>query len=168
MAAFASPYIKTEAAQVTRLADSAVMTGVNFSSWFNPSEGTLFFDAAAVGSSFALATIAEGASANNRIQLNIRSPQTTTYLVVVAGGATQAEITGTFAANNRVAASYALNDYKACLNGGTVGTDTVALVPVVDNLRLGQTVGTTFSGYYRRVTYYPQALTAANLQAITR
>jgi hypothetical protein len=166
---FATPYTPTVAAQVTRLADSAVMTGVNFSSWFNPSEGTLFFDGAGVGTSSALVTLAEGVTATNRIFIAVgASGASSLIMLAVAGGSTQVSLNGTPTTSNKVAGSYLFNDYKACLNGGTVGTDTVALVPVVDNLRLGQTVGTTFSGYYRRVTYYPQALTAANLQAVTR
>lgn len=35
-----SSYIKTEASQVTRAADNAVMTGANFSSWYRQDEGT--------------------------------------------------------------------------------------------------------------------------------
>jgi hypothetical protein len=168
---FMTPYIPTVASQVTRLADSAVMTGVNFSSWFNPSEGALVLEGAAAGSSGALITIAEGALATNRILITLPTPSISgNILFAAANGLTQASLSGTPTTStaNKVAGSYAVNDYKVCLNGGTVGTDTVALVPVVDNLRLGQTVGTTFSGYYRRVTYYNQALTAANLQAVTR
>ena len=45
MAAFASSYIKTEASQVTRSADSATMTGANFLDWWNPSEGTMYAEA---------------------------------------------------------------------------------------------------------------------------
>jgi hypothetical protein len=168
--AFATPYIPTVASQVTRVADSAVMTGVNFSSWFNPSEGTLFVDGSAPGAvAAAIATLAEGVTATNRIFVSAGTAGVSSNIMfAVAGGLTQVSLLGTPTTSNKVAGSYLFNDYKACLNGGTVGTDTVALVPVVDNLRLGQTVGTTFSGYYRRVTYYPQALTAANLQAITR
>ena len=38
---FATSYIPTVASQVTRAADVAVMTGTNFSSWYNQSEGTI-------------------------------------------------------------------------------------------------------------------------------
>jgi hypothetical protein len=46
--AFATSYIPTVASQVTRSADSAVMTGTNFSSWYNASEGTFYCEAATV------------------------------------------------------------------------------------------------------------------------
>jgi hypothetical protein len=38
--AFATSYIPTVASQVTRSADVATMTGTNFSSWYNQTEGT--------------------------------------------------------------------------------------------------------------------------------
>ena len=40
---FATSYIKVVAAPVTRTADVARMTGTNFSSWFNPTLGTMLF-----------------------------------------------------------------------------------------------------------------------------
>ena len=171
LGSFATPYIPTVASQVTRVADSAVMTGVNFSSWYRADEGTLVLEGAAAGSSGALITIAEGALSTNRILITLPTPSISGNILFAAvNGTTQASLSGTPTTStaNKVAGSYAVNDYKVCLNGGTVGTDTAALVPVVDNLRLGQTVGTTFSGYYRRVTYYNRSLTSAELQAITR
>ena len=39
---FPTSYIPTTAATVTRSADTAFITGTNFSSWFNQSEGTVF------------------------------------------------------------------------------------------------------------------------------
>jgi hypothetical protein len=168
--AFATPYIPTVAAQVTRVADSATMTGTNFSQWFNPEQGCLFIDAVSVnaGSSTATITALGSADANNRILANSRTVGVTgSFSLAVANGSTQAEFNGTHAASNKAAVSYAFNDYKGCLNGGTVSTDTTALVPVVNTLTIGSTVGTVFSGYYKRITYYPQALTSANLQAVT-
>jgi hypothetical protein len=40
--AFPTSYIKTEASQVTRSADSASMTGTNFSEWYRQDEGTVY------------------------------------------------------------------------------------------------------------------------------
>jgi hypothetical protein len=170
LGSFATPYIPTVAAQVTRVADSATMTGTNFSQWFNPEQGCLFIDAVSVnaGSSTATITALGSADANNRILANSRTVGVTgSFSLAVANSSTQAEFNGTHAASNKAAVSYAFNDYKGCLNGGTVSTDTTALVPVVNTLTIGSTVGTMFSGYYKRITYYPQALTSANLQAVT-
>jgi len=177
MAAFASPYIKTEASQVTRLADSAVMTGVNFSSWFNPSEGTLFADFVAP---------VDAVSRNRVFSLtDSTGNQAIDWITSAAGQATfevfsvstQAQLNcGAFSTTvfNKVAGSYKVNDFAAVLNGGTVQTDTSGIVPSgIDRVGLGvvastPTGATALNGYIRRLTYYPQALTSANLQAITR
>jgi hypothetical protein len=47
--AFPTSYIPTVASTVTRSADSASITGTNFSSWYNPSEGTLFTNLRTLG-----------------------------------------------------------------------------------------------------------------------
>ena len=177
--AFASPYIKTEAAQVTRLADSAVMTGVNFSSWFNPSEGTLFAEAiaqsTAIGNQVPF-NISDGTT-NNIISLarSIANNVTDVGLFVKSGNVNQATpgyAVGSWLLNTtgKVSGSYKFNDFAVSFNGQAVATDTSGTVPVVDRMTIGAfTAGSgTFNGYIKRLTYYPQALTAANLQAITR
>jgi hypothetical protein len=165
--AFATPYIPTVASQVTRVADSAVMTGVNFSSWFNPEQGTLFQDSSSPAQIW---VNADDGTPNNRIFVNSRfSGSTSNFGLITTAGATNADFTGqAHQANNKVAMSYSFNDCKGSLNGGTVLTDTVAVMPIVNTLRIGAVAGTIGNGYIKRLTYYNQALTAANLQAITR
>jgi hypothetical protein len=169
--AFASPYIKTEASQVTRLADSAVMTGVNFSSWFNPEQGTLFADGSAASASGTFISANDNTSGNlidlrqlsgNRFLVN-----TNTVTVATLTTGTTATI-NTF---NNYAGSYKVDDFKFSFNGSSVVTDTSGVLPVVNQLMIGRTGGAIpvyLNSYIRRLTYYNQALTAANLQAITR
>jgi hypothetical protein len=160
--AFASPYTPTVAAQVTRLADSAVMTGVNFSSWFNPEQGCLFMQSApAVLDAGNGVTISDN-TANNRIRLG---SSTTEQGTVTVSGTAQAALDGGTPVLNTlqsVAMSYKFNDFALSLNGGAVTTDTTGTVPVVTQLAFAT------NEYIRRFTYYPQALTSANLQAVTR
>jgi len=180
--AFATPYIPTVASQVTRLADSAVMTGVNFSSWFNPEQGAFVYDAAdavigdATNNRHTVFEASDG-TLNNRISAGKSAGGGTAnfvYANVVAGGTEQAYFapTGAITANTyyKFSASYKLNEITASLAGGAVGSDTTAVIPVVDRLTVGRrSVGTNpFNGYIKRLTYYPQAFTAANHQAITR
>jgi hypothetical protein len=171
--AFATPYIPTVAAQVTRLADSAVMTGVNFSSWFNPSEGTLFVDClpGTVGATKGLASIDNGTTVN-RIQTVLLSNAFASF-IVVASSVSQASNTSTLAYSSgalRAVGSYKTNDFKFSLNGAAVITDTDGIVPTTaDRLDIGGRFGADkINGYIKRLTYYPQALTSANLQAVTR
>jgi hypothetical protein len=170
--AFATPYIPTVASQITRLADSAVMTGTNFSSWFNPSEGSVFIDHTPVSianGNTVLPWITSGAAVTNN---GIGSFSFTSgHLYVAVNGAAQANIdAGTLTANavNKIAFEYKTDDFSAVINGGTVGTDTSGTLPVVDRMNIGLYGAVTYNGYIKRLTYYPQALTAANLQAITR
>jgi hypothetical protein len=173
--AFATPYIPTVASQVTRLADSAVMTGANFSSWFNPEQGCLFREvlvAANAGGTHAYA----GSGSVNYIQFG-QSASSLTYLTYVefndAVVASLNEASSNYPAGvfHKFASSYKTDDFAASGNGRAVLTDTSGNVPVVaETLRIGNFNGTTsfLNGYIKRLTYYNQALTAANLQAITR
>ncbi len=169
---FATPYIPTVAAQVTRVADSAVMTGVNFSSWFNPEQGS-FVASALTANTAATGGIlsAEDGTTSNRMQLRNNSSGVMSWTSVITGTADVAITNGSFAANiyKLGAATYKFNDYAASCDGAAVSTDTVARVPIVDRLVIGGgTSQNLINGYIRRLTYYPQALTAANLQAVTR
>jgi len=180
--AFMAPYIPTVASQVTRLADSAVMTGANFSSWFNPEQGCFVFDAAdavigdATNNRHTVFEASDG-TLNNRISAGKSAGGGTAnfvYANVVAGGTEQAYFapTGAITANTyyKFSASYKINEITASLAGGAVGSDTTAVIPVVDRLTVGRrSVGTNpFNGYIKRLTYYNQAFTAANHQAVTR
>jgi hypothetical protein len=68
--------------------------------------------------------------------------------------------------------SYKFNDFIGVVNGGSAQTDTSGVIPVVDRLGIGSFQGTStgsfWNGYIKRLTYYNQALTSANLQAVTR
>ena len=168
---FATPYIPTVAAQVTRVADSAAMTGTNFSSWYNQAEGC-FVASALTASTTATGSIlsAEDGTASNRMQVRANSSGAMSLTVVVAG-ATQVSMTnGSFAANvyKMGAASYNFNNYAISCDGAAVSTDTVATVPVVNQLVVGGgTSQNALNGYIKRLTYYPESLTSANLQAVT-
>jgi hypothetical protein len=174
--AFASPYTPTVAAQVTRLADSAVMTGVNFSSWYRQDEGSFFVDGfvRSTPSSSRFALVVSDGTGNNRIGMATRSATTTTGLQVIYAGSVVANtaVTVSADADYKFAAYYKTNDFNAAVGGTLATQDTVGNVPVVDRLTIGSNQAgdatTCMNGYIKRLTYYNQALTAANLQAVTR
>jgi hypothetical protein len=169
--AFATPYIPTVASQITRLADSAVMTGVNFSSWFNPEQGCLFIDSSTPsGATRNRAAIISDGTSSNVIINEINTSSNISGFVAVSGS-TQAGFGGTPTAgiNYKQALSYKFNDFAFCRDGGAVSSDTTGTVPVVNQLGIGVLgAGTPGNGYIKRLTYYNQAFTAANLQAVTR
>ena len=74
---------------------------------------------------------------------------------------------------NKWAVKVKKDDFAACLNGGTVATDTSGTWPPsndMDQLSLGSSNGgaaTLLSGHYRRFTYYPVGLTNSQLVTLT-
>ena len=166
----ASSYIPTGASQVTRNADSCLMSGTNFSSWYTQGMGTVCWS----GSAF---RITAGHLANINTVNN--DPRITAYVGagsltnLVTNGTTQASISfGTVTANTAFKAAWRFNtnDFAACLNAGTVYTDTLGTVPTgVDRMQLGAAEGgyQFLDGWIKSIKYYPTAFTNAQLQTAT-
>ena len=183
--AFPTSYIKTEGSQVTRAADSAVMTGSNFSNWYNPLEGTFVAEYAA---SSLINNPGAFAAGDSSLSFGARS---TIYLVNSSGisgratlnvsvsGATQAGIAPAYTpvANTlyKVSASYKVNDFAICVNGGSVAVDTNGSVPTATNFSFSigslnsawVTGSNHLNGTIKRIAYYPRRLSDAQLQALT-
>jgi hypothetical protein len=91
---------------------------------------------------------------------------------VISGNVTQCALTktgvgaGVFA---KVAGSYQTNNFVMTSNGASVETDTLGTIPVVNQLRIGSNATGTvdLNGYIKSLSYYPIALTSAQLQAVT-
>jgi hypothetical protein len=167
--AFATSYIPTVAATVTRSADVASVN--TLSPWFNATEGTVFAEYDIAGYSSFNPIVDIGTDQNNIITMSLNS-SINSRLVVVDGGVTQVNIPlGVAVANAtyRQANAYKLNDFAATRNGGTVVTDTSGTVPAVTQATLGGTIGLSRSlnGHLRRVAYYPRRLLDAELQTLT-
>lgn len=172
---FATSYIPTVASTVARATDAAVMTGTNFSSWFNASEGTFV-----VSASVMLTTGNRGIYAasdgtnNNRIYLNLTNanPANTNHFIS-ASSVTQADVVVSepISANTvfRDAFAYRENDVNGATNGVLGTADTSVTLPVVDQFRLGARGdnGNRIEGHLRSITYYPTRLTDAQLQALS-
>jgi hypothetical protein len=173
---FATSVIPTTTAAATRAADVAVMTGTNFSSWYNQSEGTLFVQGVIPfvgGSSFpSFASVDDGTS-NEAIEWSMWDASSDSVRFVVwDGGVNQASIaTGTYAANTplNLAGAYKVNDFAASYNGANAVTDTAGTLPTVTLLRIGQNraAGNPLNGHIKKIAYYPIRLANAQLQAIT-
>jgi hypothetical protein len=169
LGAFATSYIPSATPPTARSADTASMTGTNFSSWYSATAGAFLvqFDTPASGTR--IISAADDNTANNNIQM-LTSGTDPTFLVTTSG-AVQASIdAGTVAANTvyKFAGTYSANDFAACISGGTVGTDTSGTIPTVDRLRIGAgQAGNTLCGHLAYLVYYPQRLPNATLQSLT-
>jgi hypothetical protein len=164
--AFATSYIPTVASQVTRSSDAASMTGSNFSSWYRADEGTIYTEAQTSQLSITpnLWRISDG-TVNNRIQATMADSR---MLFISTNGTTQVDLdVGTYAVNTfaKQASAYKVNDIAVSLNAGTVGTDTSALIPVVDRISIGGDVAMT--GTIRKFAFYGKKLSNAELQGLT-
>jgi hypothetical protein len=171
MAAFASSYIKTEASQVTRSADSASMVGSNFSSWFRADQGSVYCEAsAAQDAAVWLYSISDGSN-NNRIE---GFHWSTRQAQIVANNVDQALFdNGTVFVNTfaKTAVAYKLNDSALSLNGASPAVDTSCLVPLgINRLNIGgsSSGSVTSSRVIKKLAFYPTRLTNAQLQALTQ
>ena len=174
--AFPTSYIPTVASTVTRSADIATMTGTNFSSWYNASEGTFVsdFDALVSANTNSAQILSAWASVNNlnRIWMWSGAPGIIRNSVV-SGGTGQSELTGaTIVANTPVkaAATYRVNDYAFTTNGGAVATDTLGALPVgINLLGIGQRGDSQefLNGHIRQIAYYNTRLPNTQLQTLT-
>jgi len=173
---FPTSYIPTVASTVTRAADVASITGTNFSSWYNQSQGTLFcsFPTAkqdASGSTLSIVALNDntdnehvGISRNyDPLQLNVN---------IVTGYIAQSSFTfypipyGI----KKVALGLAANNSICVVDGTTSAVDTSISMPSPNQLLLGTDTGYTnyaLNGTIACLAFYPVRLPDAQLQALT-
>lgn len=168
--AFATSYIPTTSAALTRNVDVATMTGTNFSDWYSAGAGgivALVLPSTVSGTRPVLQF--DDATANEVIALsgNTTNPE----LVIVDGGSPQAQIdAGTIAANTayNLGAAWNTNNCAAAVNGGAAVTDTSATIPTVTQARLGSDGTNYLNGHFQTVRYWPQRLIDAEVQAFSK
>ena len=175
--AFATSYIPTTTATATRAADVASVTGTNFSSWYNQTEGTLFVSATTNArhngsNSFPrILSVSDGTN-NNQMETYYRvlSGYTDAGYGIVNAGTTQASFDTNDNRNGQsIAFGYASNNFPLAIGGTVVATDTSGTVPTVSRLGLGVRGdgGTLLNGTIKRLVYWGQRLPNATLQSIT-
>ena len=169
--AFATSYIPTTSASVTRSADAASMTGANFSSWYRADEGTMYAEfVRATTSTVARVLQVDDGTSSNRIYIG---GGTTGTLVAVVGGTSAAGITSnTIAANQnvKVAGAYKVDNFAVSTSGAAVGTDTSGAIPVVTTARIGvnESGNPYLNGTIKKLSFYPVRCTDAQLIALTQ
>jgi hypothetical protein len=173
---FSTSYIPTTTAAATRAADFAQMTGANFTSWYNNEEGTLYAEGAppTTTATGRLATISPSTTSSTQVYCmtfdgsNVRIYQTNSagslvYNLYPLGG---------YSANTfyRIVSAYQNASNAASVAAGTVATDSSAQpFGVMQSLTIGSLTGGAFflNGPIKKIAYYPQRLTNAQLQALT-
>lgn len=167
-----SPMLVTTVA-AGRALDSALITGTNFSTWYNQSEGTMYAEATAPiavpSSSYGIFGVSDNSSNNRNI---LRKGNAIASMITVTGGAVQATPSPANAWNDvnfhKVAYAYKVNSFVGALDG-TLGTvDTAGTVPTVTQAEIGFAQGgLLLSGNIKRIKYWPARLSNSTLQQIT-
>jgi hypothetical protein len=173
--AYATSYIPTLGASVTRGADAAYKTGI--SSLIGQTEGTIYWEGT-VGFNdsevyvFLQNTLGSGITDSIFIQLasgvgvafNIYD--STTQVVNIIGG------TYTIGQTLKIAAAYKLNDVVLYVNGVQIGTDTSAAIPATTSMQLGAypaspTTELYMSDNVKQTLLFKTRLTNAQLAELT-
>ena len=173
--AFATSYIPTTTAQVTRAADFASMTGTNFSSWYRQDEGTLYGELNFIGqtaSGWAYPISVNDGNIYNTIAIRRYYTLPVVFRLDIASGVIKS-VTSTQSNNNigiKIAGGYKTLNFGASFDGSVVTSDTTVITsPIVNRLDIGHASGSSnyFTGYIKRIAYYPKRLSNTELQSIT-
>jgi hypothetical protein len=176
---FPTSYIPTTTSTRTRNSDRVSITGTKFSSWYNQSEGTTYWNASrkydipssnfpgvwnvsdslganAISNSFLTNTLSSfNVFSNNKQVALIYPPTKVTPLL-----------------NRKSSGAYKIKDYATSLNGSLYKSNVSGPVPIVTQLNIGgNQFGNTsniLNGTISRLTYYPKRLPDSQLQALTR
>lgn len=171
---FSTSYIPTVASQVTRAADVATMTSTNFSSWYNTAEGTIYSEG---GIPYdynvnyqTLYSLNDGAS-DSHIHLQIDSLFTNSIVSEVKiSGSVQASFSPAYTSGNtKVSFAYKNNDVNSAKDGTAGTTDTSVSLPTNTQMNIGsnRTGGSILNGTIKKLAYFPQRVTDAQLQGMT-
>jgi hypothetical protein len=157
----ASSYIPTGASGVTRNAELCSMTGTNFSSWWNQTEGTAFIETVGMTKPTDLTYRAFTISQFNAVPYQIGA----TWIYDNSGF----RITELASSATKHAVALKANDFAISNGTSTIRTGTGAFGSTYDRLTLGSYENTTahMNGCIKRFKYYPTRLSNAELQTLT-
>jgi hypothetical protein len=169
LGSFATSYIPTHTAAVTRSADVCQITGTNFSGLWNEPSGSLVAEGDTPASGTKSLVSADNATANESTIL--RTVGTNPLFVVTDGGVEQASIdAGTVSSSTafKLAAAYTVNDFAVSKDGAAVVTDTSGTIPTPNQITIGtDAAGNYLCGHIARLRYYNSRLTNSKLQELS-
>ena len=166
--AFATSYIPTTSATVTRAADVASITGTNFSSWYNQSEGTVFSDSNIIASQVQTQTVWQ--LGGGTILTSLRQPQGTSnqFRALIGGTFTASPGTGGLLSAGTSKAGVAYLGTTGRLQVASSGVDSTGSSLDANKLDIGSlNPGSSLNGTIKRITYWPVRLANTTIQSIT-
>lgn len=168
--AFATSYIPTTTTSLTRNADAVSMTGTNFSSWYNQSEGafTAEFtpDLSVVSNVNRVLNVSQGGATGRVVDI-----YTSNGAWVMYNGTTTL-VTGAASVTNvrqRVNAAYKTSSYAVALNGASLATANSATLNTPNQMAIGSFGGSNYlNGHFQLLLYWPQRLINAEVTAFSK
>jgi hypothetical protein len=168
--AYATSYIPTTSASVTRNADVVSKTGI--SSLIGQTEGTIFYEfSVPIVEDITRVLSVSGSSVSNRI--NIATYANTIIVRVDVGGVMQVSASAPMSVTNmnKIAFRYKANDFSLYVNGVNVITDTSGITfpaATLDRISNLQPDGTfQYNGNIKAIALWKTGLTNAQLAALT-
>jgi hypothetical protein len=171
--AFATSYNPATSATVTRAADVASITGANFSSFYNQTEGTVFAEANVLSSSYSTGVLWDVGAGG--------ALGSTEYIGWIGTGwqlgpnAAPINVASSISSTlpSRTATAIKLNDSIISASGLLGALDTSCTVPASASvLTIGKGgwsgAGNHVNGTIKRLTYWPVRLADTTLQAISQ
>ena len=176
-APFPTSYIPTTTGQATRNPDIAVMTGTNFSSWYNQSEGTVYAEADRIYTGnfpgyYYPWVINDGTQANEIATYGSQGSIQFTDSIRVSAVNQLDYVFGNWTTEPfKSALAFKLNDTQFAFNGSAKATDTSCTLPTVTQLNIGSrpTSSTNqWNGHIRKLAYWNTRLPNQTLQYLSR
>ena len=164
---FPTSYIPTSGSTATRSADVASMTGTNFSSWYNQSEGTIITNNTnrnLYGYSYNFINAASGTGGDNIYNYGLGSG--------IRVGSTNLFMNQSFVTPLISALGYSSTGVSDARNGSlNTNAGSLSMPSNIDMCSLGTRADFStayhISSHLSRLTYYDRRLTDAQLQALT-
>ena len=167
--AFATSYIPTTTASLTRNADVATMTGTNFSDWYNATAGSAnvsIIPKSAIGTKPLFQM--DDNTADNIISLrgNVANPE-----LYIKATTDQVQIdAGTIVVNTayKLTGAWNTDNCAAAQNGAAVVTDASATIPTVTQARIGSDGTNYANAWLQKINYWQQRITNNEVQAFSK
>jgi hypothetical protein len=172
--AFATSYIPTTTTSLTRNADAVSMTGTNFSSWYNQTQGAIVIGGDVLRAPTGVvqfATLFQDYS--NFIRIRCVSSSTPEGNIFSGGSSVMELTSGNISSNTpfKVALAYAANNGNFGLNGTHAITDTSVTLPTPTLLAIGALdafASGVMSGHIAFIDYYPQRIINPEIAAFSK
>ncbi len=173
LGAFATSFIPTSGATVTRQAD---VLNIPTGSWYNSSAGSLYAESDTIPNNSALSggiTIAffNNATASNTWGLRYDTGGTQMGGVFVTGGANQGTVYASPITSGINKNAHAMSGTTRSIvqNSGTVQAGTFSSAPTITRLSIGNDLSnSSLNGWIQKVKYYPLRASNTQLQLLTQ